>query len=235
MLQSYRLLTDWQIHSDWVLYWPHYRSRLNAFLRSYYLWKIFCFTNDGSYQGQFSFQVTALFLFKPKYTFSHYDTRLSYKIKIKYVLKSCSFLLLVSYNFSTFFEITTIIDPETNSTVIAGTSLRRNEIYFAAHKVYAKILIDLFAYVVIIVLNTFIFIKIMHSTNLGKAPTNGYNPTIRRNSYNIPRRNSSIISTNYEDRKYSTTSTNHTVYLNVPSSDPNPNAPRRVSRHVGRY
>ena len=155
--------------------------------------------------------------------------------KNKICFKNCSFLLLVSYNFSTFFEITTIIDPETNSTVIAGTSLRRNEIYFAAHKVYAKILIDLFAYVVIIVLNTFIFIKIMHSTNLGKAPTNGHTPTIRRNSYNIPRRNSSIISTNYEDRKYSTTSTNHTVYLNVPSSDPNPNAPRRVSRHVGRY
>ena len=59
------------------------------------------------------------------------------------------FLLQVFYNLPTFFEITTVKDPTTNATVIAGTSLRKNKVYFAIHKVYAKIAIDLFAYIVI--------------------------------------------------------------------------------------
>ena len=69
------------------------------------------------------------------------------------------YIFLVFYNLPTFFEITTVKDPDTNATIIAGTSLRKNMLYFAIYKVYAKIAIDLFAYIVIIVLNTAIFIK----------------------------------------------------------------------------
>ena len=131
----------------------------------------------------------------------------------------------VLYNFPTFFEITTVIDPETNSTVITGTSLRRNKVYFAIHKVYGKIAIDLIAYVLIIVLNTFIFVKMAHSTKLSKAPTG--NNSIKR---------SSIVSSKVGGgRKYSEASTTHTtVYLDVPGRNSISASPRRVSRDFGK-
>ena len=71
-----------------------------------------------------------------------------------------------------FFEITTVIDKEDNSTyIITGTSLRRNFIYFSVYKVYCKIAIDLFAYVMMIVLNSFIITKIVHSSQFRKKIT----------------------------------------------------------------
>ena len=120
-----------------------------------------------------------------------------------------------------------MIDPETNSTVITGTSLRRNKIYFAVHKVYGKIAIDLIAYVLIIVLNTFIFVKMAHSTRLSKAPTG--------NNENVPIARSSIVSSKAGDRKYSAASTtNTTVYLDVPGRNSMSASPRRVSRDFGK-
>ena len=78
----------------------------------------------------------------------------------------------VVYNSPVFFEITTVIDKEDNSTyIITGTSLRRNFIYFSVYKVYCKIAIDLFAYVMMIVLNSFIITKIVHSSRFRKKIT----------------------------------------------------------------
>ena len=76
------------------------------------------------------------------------------------------------YNFPTFFEITTAIDPENNSTyIITGTPLRQNFIYFSVYKVYCKLALDLIAYVVMLVLNSFIITKIVHSSNFRKKIT----------------------------------------------------------------
>ena len=102
-------------------------------------------------------------------------------------MKSFSFLLVI-YNFPTFFEITTAIDPENNSTyIITGTSLRQNFIYFSVYKVYCKIALDLIAYVVMLVLNSFIITKIVHSSkfrkkitkNEGEATNNDNEPFLR--------------------------------------------------------
>ena len=83
------------------------------------------------------------------------------------------FNILAIYNSPTFFEITTTIDKEDNSTsyIITGTSLRKNFIYFSVYKVYCKIAFDLFAYVIMIVLNSFIITKIVHSSQFRKKVT----------------------------------------------------------------
>ena len=128
------------------------------------------------------------------------------------------------YNLPTFFEITTVVEEETNTTTIKATSLRENKIYFAVHKVYLKIAIDLIAYVVIIVLNTFIFIRMAHSTRLSKIPKEDCSDT----------RRSSVVSTTVDGTKYyATSTTNHTVYLDVPGRNSNAPSPRRVSRDLG--
>ena len=81
-------------------------------------------------------------------------------------------LFSVIYNSPTFFEITTAIDKEDNSTyIITGTSLRKNFIYFSVYKVYCKIALDLFAYIMMIVLNFFIITKIVHSSQFRKKIT----------------------------------------------------------------
>jgi hypothetical protein len=119
------------------------------------------------------------------------------------------------------------MDPETNSTVITATSLRRNKVYFAVHKVYGKIAIDLIAYVLIIVLNTFIFVKMAHSTKLSKAPTG--------NNENFLMKRCSIVRSKLGGRKYSEASTTQTaVYLDVPGRNSNVASPRRVSRDFGK-
>ena len=130
--------------------------------------------------------------------------------------------ILVFYNLPTFFEITTVKDPETNTTVIAGTSLRKNMLYFAIYKVYAKIAIDLFAYIVIIVLNTAIFIKMAQSASLSKKP---------KFPKSIPSsRKSSVVTINEDGRRCSTVVINHnSTYLDVPGRN-NSISPRRVSK-----
>ena len=130
------------------------------------------------------------------------------------------------YNLPTFFEITTVTNPETNSTSIAPTSLRKNHIYFTLHKVYGKLFIDLFSYVVIIALNTLIFIKIAHSTKLSRIPKHGESDiTIRRNSC--------IISCDMDERKYSTISTGSKVLLGVPGNNPDSTASRKAAKDLG--
>ena len=132
----------------------------------------------------------------------------------------------VFYNLPTFFEITTVTNPETNSTSIAPTSLRKNHIYFTLHKVYGKLFIDLFSYVVIIALNTLIFIKIAHSTKLSRIPKPGESDiTIRRNSC--------IISCDMDERKYSTISTGPKVLLGVPGNNPDSTESRKASKDLG--
>ena len=62
-----------------------------------------------------------------------------------------------------------MIDQEDNSTyIITGTSLRQNFYYFSIYKVYCKIAIDVFAYIMIIVLNTFIVVKLVKSSRFRK-------------------------------------------------------------------
>ena len=130
------------------------------------------------------------------------------------------------YNLPTFFEITTVTNPETNSTSIAPTSLRKNHIYFTLHKVYGKLFIDLFSYVVIIALNTLIFIKIAHSTKLSRIPKHGESDiTIRRNSC--------IISCDMDERKYSAISTGSKVLLGVPGNNPDSTASKKASKDLG--
>ena len=129
------------------------------------------------------------------------------------------------YNLPTFFEITTVKDPVTNATIIAGTNLRKNKLYFAIHKVYAKIAIDLFAYIVIIVLNTWIFIKMAQSANLSKIPK-GLRASIRQGKR-------SVVTSNEDGRKYSTVALNHnSTYLDVPGRSSSI-SPRRVSKDFG--
>ena len=77
----------------------------------------------------------------------------------------------MAYNFPKFFELTTTTDPETNSTVIAVTKLRQNFVYFSVYSVYSKLAIDVFAYIMIVVLNSFIITKIVHSTRFRRRIT----------------------------------------------------------------
>ena len=79
----------------------------------------------------------------------------------KYIFLSLSVL----YNIPTFLEIKTTIDQANNSTfTITGTSLRQNFLYFSIYKVYCKIGMDVISYVMIIVLNSFIVVKIIKSS-----------------------------------------------------------------------
>ena len=42
-----------------------------------------------------------------------------------------------------FFEVTTVVDPSTNDTVVAPTSIRQNEIYVAVYVVWSKVIRNL--------------------------------------------------------------------------------------------
>ena len=82
-----------------------------------------------------------------------------------------------------FFEITTAIDPENNSTyTITGTKLRQDFLYFSVYKVYCKIALDLIAYIIMLVLNSFIIAKIVHSSNFRKKITKNEGETANHDS-----------------------------------------------------
>ena len=58
-----------------------------------------------------------------------------------------------------------MVDPYTNETVIVGTEMRQNPIYTQVYVVWSKlILTDLVPYFVIMVLNSFIVVKIVKSS-----------------------------------------------------------------------
>ena len=86
----------------------------------------------------------------------------------------------MAYNFPKFFELTTTTDPESNSTVIAVTQLRQNFVYFSVYSVYSKLAIDVFAYIMIVVLNSFIITKIVHSTRFRRRITENEGDTTSR-------------------------------------------------------
>lgn len=72
-------------------------------------------------------------------------------------------LLVLMLNF--FCKVTTMVDPYTNETVIVGTEMRQNPIYTQVYVVWSKlILTDLVPYFVIMVLNSFIVVKIVKSS-----------------------------------------------------------------------
>jgi hypothetical protein len=74
-------------------------------------------------------------------------------------------LFTVSYNIPKFFEITTVQDPDTNNAVIVGTELRQNPLYKSLYLVWSKlILTELVPYFTILVLNSFIVVKIVQSS-----------------------------------------------------------------------
>ena len=52
--------------------------------------------------------------------------------------------------------------------MITGTSLRQNFLYFSIYKVYGKMAIDVVSYIMIIVLNSFIVVKIVKSSKFRK-------------------------------------------------------------------
>ena len=86
----------------------------------------------------------------------------------------------MAYNFPKFFELTTTTDPKTNTTVIAVTKLRQNFVYFSVYSVYSKLAIDVFAYIMIVVLNSFIITKIVHSTRFRRRITENEGDTTSR-------------------------------------------------------
>ncbi len=47
----------------------------------------------------------------------------------------------VCYNIPKFFEITTVVDPETNLTAIVGTEMRQNPLYMSLYLVWSKIIL----------------------------------------------------------------------------------------------
>ena len=97
------------------------------------------------------------------------------------------FLLTVIWNSPTFFEITTTVDGHDNSTyIITGTSLRKNFIYFSVYKIYCKIAIDLFAYVLMLVLNSFIIIKLVHSSRFRNKMTKNEGTRKKDTDYDEP-------------------------------------------------
>ena len=64
-----------------------------------------------------------------------------------------------------YFQLTTELDPSTNETVITTTELRRNPYYASGYVFWSKLIItDLIPYVIIIVLNSFIVVKILKSS-----------------------------------------------------------------------
>ena len=74
-------------------------------------------------------------------------------------------MFTVTYNIPKFFEITTIVDPDTNHTVIVGTEMRQNPIYMPYYLVWSKlILTELVPYFTILILNSFIIVKIIQSS-----------------------------------------------------------------------
>jgi hypothetical protein len=74
-------------------------------------------------------------------------------------------LFTVTFNIPKFFEITTVVDPETNNTAIVGTELRQNPLYMSIYLVWSKlILTELVPYFTILILNSFIVVKIIQSS-----------------------------------------------------------------------
>lgn len=73
-------------------------------------------------------------------------------------------MFTAAYNVPKFFEVTTTKDPVTNRTVIVGTDLRHHPLYKTLYVVWSKlILTELFPYLAIVVLNSFIIVKIIQS------------------------------------------------------------------------
>ena len=57
------------------------------------------------------------------------------------------------------------MDPQTNETIIVGTAMRNNPYYASVYVVWSKlILTDLVPYFIIILLNSFIVVKILKSS-----------------------------------------------------------------------
>jgi membrane-bound ClpP family serine protease len=62
-------------------------------------------------------------------------------------------------------QVTTTVDPYTNETIIVGTAMRANPIYKSVYVVWSKlVLTDLVPYFIIVVLNSFIVVKIIKSS-----------------------------------------------------------------------
>jgi len=83
---------------------------------------------------------------------------------IKKWLLPATAIFTIIYNIPKFFEVTTVVDPSTNDTVVAPTSIRQNEIYVSVYVVWSKlILTELVPYFTILILNSFIVVKIVKS------------------------------------------------------------------------
>ncbi|CAM6054402.1 unnamed protein product [Sphagnum tenellum] len=82
----------------------------------------------------------------------------------KWLLPSTA-VFAVAYNVPKFFELTTQVDPVTNETFVTGSSLRKNPHYVSIYIFWSKfVLIELLPYLTIIVLNSFIVVKIVRSS-----------------------------------------------------------------------
>lgn len=88
----------------------------------------------------------------------------------------------ILYNIPKYFELQTAVDESTNQTVIVGTALRTNPHYRTFYVFWSKFLfIELFPYLLIVILNSFILVKIVKSSKFRKKiMRNGNN----RNSVN---------------------------------------------------
>jgi hypothetical protein len=77
-------------------------------------------------------------------------------------------IFTVTFNIPKFFEIKAVVDTETNMTVIVGTEMRQNPLYMSIYLVWSKlILTELVPYFTILILNSFIVVKIVQSSRSG--------------------------------------------------------------------
>lgn len=75
----------------------------------------------------------------------------------------------VLYNIPKYFELTTEVDAKTNETAATATELRANPHYKHYYIFWSKfLLIELFPYLLILVLNSFILVKILKSSKFRK-------------------------------------------------------------------
>ena len=74
-------------------------------------------------------------------------------------------IFAVVYNLPKFFELSTVVDPSTNATVITASGLRENPVYRTVYFFWSKfLLIEVIPYVLVVIMNSFIIFKIVQSS-----------------------------------------------------------------------
>lgn len=92
------------------------------------------------------------------FPFKDFDT-------IKKWLVPSTVIFTIAYNLPKFFELKTYTDPETGLTSIRASGLRQNAVYRSAYVFWSKfLLIELIPYILVVIMNSFIIVKIVKSS-----------------------------------------------------------------------